>query len=325
MNANEKYKRSRQILFDLEGIQPESKIVSTNGPVENVHFLEMGKGKPLVMIHGGGSHASEWINIMKPLAEHFHLYVVDRPGHGLTDPFNYRGVAYREMAVDFMLSFTEALGLEKFFLMGSSMGGYFSLGFALSHPEKIEKLLLIGAPAGVNRWIPPMLRLLGWKGVNQLLMKTVARPSLSNLKMIHKQLLVADFKNLSNEYLVHCYHNELLPGTMVGFSTMLENVLTLRGWRRNLYLGDQLHRLQVPVRFIWGAQDAFEKPDTGRSTASTIPDFKFEIVKNAGHCPWLDQPEKCVKLIISLLGEKMVGHEDYHSEDTQVSRNKFYN
>lgn len=301
MKVIEEYKRTRQILFDKENIQPQSKFVKTTGPVKNVHYLEMGKGKPLIMIHGGGSHASEWINIMKPLAEHFHLYAVDRPGHGLTDPFNYRGVVYRKVAISFVRSFMDALGLEKTFLMGNSMGGYFSIVFTMEHPERVEKLLLIGAPAGVNRWIPFMLRLLGWKGVNQLLLKTVAKPGFSSMKNIHKQILVADIDHLSKNYLEHCYYNSVLPGYQQAFTSMLENVLTLRGWRKDLYLGEQLYRLQVPVRFIWGTEDAFEKPVTGRKKASAIEDYKFEVVENAGHCPWLDQPEQCVGLIISML------------------------
>lgn len=304
MNPFESYNYSRQILFDKEGIQPESKIVATKGPVKNVHYLEMGQGPSLIMIHGGGSHASEWINIMKPLAEYFRLYAVDRPGHGLTDPFNYRNVAYREMAVDFVRSFMDTLGMEKAFLTGNSMGGYFSIVFTMEHPDRVKKLLLIGAPAGVNRRIPLMLRLMGWKGINQLLLSTVAKPSYSSMKNIHKQLLVADINNLPSDYLEHCHHNGLLPGYRESFSTMLENVLTLRGWKKDLYLGDQLYRLQVPVRFIWGTEDAFENPDTGRKKASAIKDYKFELVKNAGHCPWLDQPDECADLIISMLKEQ---------------------
>jgi len=57
----------------------------------------------------------------------------------------------------------------------------------------------------------------------------------------------------------------------------------------------------VPVRFSWGDKDAFEKPETGLSKASAIQGNKFEVVENAGHCPWLDQPEKCVALAIAML------------------------
>ena len=297
----EHYKSTRQQLFDAAGIHPQSKIVATNGAIKNVHYLELGAGKPLVMIHGGGSHSSEWINILKPISAHFHLYVVDRPGCGLTDRINYRGVDFQESAVDFIRSFMDAVGLENAILMGNSMGGYFNICFAMQFPERVEKLLLIGAPAGMNFWIPPILRLLGTKGLNRFLINTIGKPSIKNAKNIHRQILVADIEKLSDDYFRHAYFSQLLPGYKLGFLSLLENVLTLKGWRKELYIGDQLHRLKVPVRLIWGDQDAFEKPATGFTKASAIRDYKFEVVENAGHCPWLDQPEKCVSFIISML------------------------
>lgn len=295
------YKKSREKLFKDQGIEPISNHVLTDGPVKNVHYLELGIGKPLILIHGGGSHSSEWINILKPLSEHFHLFVVDRPGCGLTDNIDYNGVAFRESAVEFLGSFMDALGLEKAYFMGQSMGGYFSICFAMECPERVERLLLIGAPAGMNLRIPFILRLLGTKGLNRLLVKTVGKPSIKNAKNIHKQLLVTDEKKLTDDYLKHCYHSQLLPGYENGFLTLLENVLTLKGWRKDLYIGNQLHQLKIPVMFVWGDNDAFENPESGKSKASLIQNYKFEVVENAGHCPWLDQPEECVFLIISML------------------------
>lgn len=57
------------------------------------------------------------------------------------------------------------------------------------------------------------------------------------------------------------------------------------------------------MRFIWGTHDAFEKPATGREKAAAIKDCKFEVVEGAGHCPWLDKPEECVKLIQKMIKE----------------------
>ncbi len=301
MNATEEYKKTRQVLFEKEGIQPLSKIVGTSGPVKKVHYLEIGTGKPLILIHGGGSHASEWFNILKPLARNYHLFVVDRPGCGLTDSMDYTGVDVRKSAVEFVNSFMKAVGLEKALFMGQSMGGYFSIRFAMHYPEKVEKLILIGAPAGMNLWIPRMLRVLGTKGLNRLLVKTVAKPSIKNVRNVHKQLLVADVGKMSDAYFEHCYYGQLIPGNEKGFLTLLENVLTLAGWKKDLYLGDKLPQLKIPVRFIWGDKDAFEKPETGRPKTLAIEDCKFEVVENAGHSPWLDQPEVCTSLIQTML------------------------
>jgi pimeloyl-ACP methyl ester carboxylesterase len=301
MDTLEEYKNTRQKLFRVYGIQPKSKFVSTAGPVKKVHYLEMGKGKPLVMLHGGGSHSSEWINIMKPLADHYNLYVVDRPGCGLTDPVNYRGVDFRKSSVDFISSFMDAVWLSKATFIGNSMGGYFSMVFAMDFPERVEKLILIGAPASLNYYIPVQLRLLGWRGVNSLIKKTLAKPGVSGLKAIHKQILVRDIKNIPEEYFIHSSYNHQLNSNLDAFSTMLENVLTLKGWRKDLYNGDQLHQLKVPARFIWGSDDAFEGPDTGKKKAEAINDCQFEVVEGAGHCPWLDKPGECVSLILKML------------------------
>lgn len=301
MSVREKYLETQKRLFDTFGIQPESRFVRTNGLNQEVHYLELGSGKPLLLVHGGGGHSSEWIPILKPLSEHFHLYVPDRPGHGLTGPFNYRQVDFRKSAVDFLSSFMDAVELSKAFFLANSMGGYFSLCMALAQPERVEKLMLIGAPAGIYKWIPPVLRLLGWKGVNRFLLKTVAKPSISNTRNLYRQLLVADINNLSDTYIEHNYYHQLLPDMMLSFSTLLEQVLNLRGWRSELYLGDELQDLSRPVGFIWGDQDAFEKPATGRLKATTIAKHTFEIVNDAGHCPWLDQPQICADLIINHL------------------------
>jgi pimeloyl-ACP methyl ester carboxylesterase len=89
MDTIEKYTRCRDKLLQNAGVIFQSKKVKTDGPVKHVHYLESGTGKPLIIIHGGGSNSNEWINILKPLSEQFHLYVVDRPGCGLSDNLDY--------------------------------------------------------------------------------------------------------------------------------------------------------------------------------------------------------------------------------------------
>lgn len=304
MNALEKYQETRRELYKLYDIQPESLTVATEGPVQHIHYLKAGSGSPLILIHGGGSHCSQFLNIVKPLSQHFELYVVDRPGCGLSDTIDYRGVDYEQSAVDFLDSFMNAVGLKSSILLGNSMGGFFILCYALRYPERVDKLMLVGAPAGMNRWIPPMLRLMGMKGLNRIIMNTVGKPSVKNVRNLFRQLLVADIGNVPEVFLEHTYYYQLLPNIRKSFRSLLENVLTLNGFREHLLLTDRLHRLQMPVSFIWGDQDVFEKPDSGRQKAKAVPQHTFNVVRNAGHLPWLDQPEACVSLIFQALREQ---------------------
>ena len=285
----------------MEGILAQSKFVSAGTPARQIHYLELGVGNPVILVHGGGSHSTEWMSLLRPLSQHFHLFVVDRPGCGLTYEVEYATLSIRDNAVEFLGSCMDALSLEKASIVGNSMGGYFSLCFALQHSERVKKLLLIGAPAGLNLWVPVMLRVLGMPGVNKLLLHSIARPSVENLKKVYKELLVADIDKVPLMYLQHSFWGQLLPGAVRGFLSLLENALTLRGFRKDLYIGEKLGQLKIPVRFIWGDRDVYEKPKTGIQKAAAIPDSQFHVVENAGHCPWFDQPHQCAQLATAML------------------------
>ena len=301
MDVLEQYKQTRDRLLDETGIHPDSKFIKTDGPVERIHYLEAGSGDPIIFVHGGLSHSSEWIPILKPLADYFHLYVVDRPGHGLSDPIDYRGINYRGSAVGFIKSFMDAIQLDRAHVIANSMGGYFSICFSLEHPERVNQLFLMGAPAGMNLWIPPMLRILGISGVNRFLLKHVLKPSVSGAKNIHKNLIVFDTRRLSNTYYEHGYYNQLLPASLIAHTTLLESALTLNGWRKRLYLTPELNKLHVPTHFIWGDKDVFEHPRSGIKKAALIKNHTFEVIENGGHCPWLDRPDQCVSQVLKIL------------------------
>lgn len=301
MNSIEKYRQSQQKLFEYYEINPQSKFVEAEGPIKKIHYLEIGQGDPLILLHGGGSHTSEWVPILNRLSQQFHCYVVDRPGCGLSDTINYRGSDYQKSAVDFIDSFMKALQLKKALFLGNSMGGYFSICFALKRPEKVQKLALIGAPAGMTRYIPIPLRLLGTSGINRFIMDTVGKPSPSKTRNLHKQLIVADIQKVPDIYLENAFHCQLLPDTGPSFLSLLECVVTLKGFKKELLIDNQLKELKMPVHFIWGDKDVFEKPESGQPKAATIPKHTFDVVKNAGHLPWLDQADECAFLIIKRL------------------------
>lgn len=303
MDTAANYKATRETLFKKEGIVAESRFVETDGPVRHVHYLESGRGLPMVLIHGGGSHCMEWYPVIRQLSKKYHLFIVDRPGCGLTDPFDYAGVDVKRHAVDFLRSFLQALKLDQVVLAAHSMGAYFAFNFSIHFPGNVHMMIWPGAPAGLNRWIPPKLRLLGTRGLNKLLIRTVAKPSIRGVKEIYSDLLVKDPDRVAPEYLLNTFHGQMLPGGMKSFTTLLENVLTWKGWKEQYYMGDQLHQLTVPLRIIWGANDVFETPESGKSKVRLVRDCRFEIVKDAGHCVWLDQPGECTTLMDEMVAE----------------------
>lgn len=134
------FKKAQQKLLLKYGIRAKSKYINLSEPQLKAHVLEAGKGSPLVMLHGGGTTAANFAPLMGALQKEYRLCAPDRPGCGLTDRFNYRGVPFREHAVDFVSSVFDSLHLSKAPIVANSMGGYWALAFALAKPEKVSRV-----------------------------------------------------------------------------------------------------------------------------------------------------------------------------------------
>ncbi len=120
-----------------------NRIVKINN--RSVSYVEGGEGPPLVYVHGWplGAHSTD--PMLQALAGDFHLYAPRLPGFGDSEPLS----AEHNIGnyARFLGEFTKALGHEKFFLMGCSLGGAIGLSFTLRNQERIGALVLVGAPA----------------------------------------------------------------------------------------------------------------------------------------------------------------------------------
>lgn len=107
------------------------------------HYIEKGEGLPLILLHGNGEDCSYFEHQMEPLSEHFRVIVIDTRGHGQT-PRGGAPFTIRQFAQD-LLEFMDEHGIEKAHILGFSDGGNIAMVFALTHPERVEKLILNGA------------------------------------------------------------------------------------------------------------------------------------------------------------------------------------
>lgn len=113
------------------------------------------EGVPLVLLHGHGNEAHLWDDFAPTIAPHYRVLAVDQRGHGDSD-WDAEGRYETEYMVDDLEAMTEALGIERFVLVGFSMGGRVSMSFAGRHPERLAGLVIIDIgpeldPRGVMR------------------------------------------------------------------------------------------------------------------------------------------------------------------------------
>jgi len=122
------------------------------------NYLHSGEGAPVLLVHGSGpgvSAYSNWRLTIPALAQRFAVYAPDIVGFGFTDRpegFRYSMDTWRAH----LLAFADALGLERFSIVGNSFGGGLALSMAVHAPERVDRLVLMGS-VGVSFPITPGL------------------------------------------------------------------------------------------------------------------------------------------------------------------------
>jgi len=252
--------------------------------------LELGEGPPLLYVHGGFGCAGEVVPILSQLARNHHVFAVDRPGHGAADPFDYDGVDLLEHARGFLREIADALGLESFDLMGSSIGGLWSAVFSLSAPERVAHLVLLGAPAGIGRPGAPLpLRLLGLPLVGRA---ALSKPTRASSRRFWGTHLVAHPERVGDTLLDIDIANQRRNRESI--LSLVRCVVDLGGVRRRWQLGARWRALPAPTLMVWGERDRFGAPELGEAIAASSGHIQVVRIPDAGHLPWIDEPVRVI-------------------------------
>lgn len=116
------------------------------------HYFELGEGFPLILLHGNGEDVSYFVHQKEPFAKHFRVIAIDTRGHGQT-PRGNAPFTIRQFVED-LLGFMDQHRIKKAHILGFSDGGNIAMVFAMTYPERVEKLILNGAnldASGVRR------------------------------------------------------------------------------------------------------------------------------------------------------------------------------
>jgi pimeloyl-ACP methyl ester carboxylesterase len=115
-------------------------------PYGRFHIEEAGAGAPIMLIHGGTASAREWRPVLPALGRHARCIAIDRLGCGESDR-SARGYDRATLTAS-LLACADALGLERFGVVGQSFGGFWALSLAFAAPERIDRLVLVNTSSG---------------------------------------------------------------------------------------------------------------------------------------------------------------------------------
>lgn len=311
-NQQRTFERRRLDFFEKCGVELEPRRVGDRRQDQTYLLDSGGDGTPVLMIHGGGCQALEWVPLASRLAQKRRLLLVDRPGCGLSGPVDYRERDVRRSASEWLADIVDDLDLEEVDIVANSMGSFFGISYILSvqHHHRVRRLVFAGAPTGIDRWMPYPLRAMATPGLNRVVFALAGEPDVSMMRTAFRRRLVENPGRLSERFLQIMAAGARLPGADVGWRSLLEACVDLGGFRRRYLLRGEMSSIEIPTLFVWGEQDAYASPDSGAELVDQMPAARLRRVAAAGHLPWFDQPGRVARSIGTFL-EKSENEELY--------------
>jgi pimeloyl-ACP methyl ester carboxylesterase len=246
----------------------------------NVHYIEGGAGKPVVLIHGLGSRAqNDWGKLAPYLVRAgYHVYALDLLGYGQSAKPANRAYSIPEEA-KFVESFLDAQQLDTVALGGVSMGGWIAAAVALDQPQRVTRLMLFDS-AGMafklsfdSALFTPQTP----EEVNQLMALVTPHPP----KV--PEFLARAFirRSKENGWVVR----RALESITAGADT----------------LDDRFSELKMPILIAWGKQDAMTPLALAEAMHRAAPQSVLAVYDGCGHIAVVNCIERMVPTVLGFL------------------------
>lgn len=254
----------------------------------NVHYKDEGLASdtvPLVLLHGTSSSLYTWDGWMQLLKDNRRIIRLDLPGFGLTGP-HPKDEYSLDVYLEFLEHFLDKLEVEQCVLAGNSLGGEIAWRFALEHPQKVQKLILIGAagyPVDVKELpltkLPLQYLWLRFPFVRELSVKFSTREAIRR----SLEYLYGDPEKVTEE-LVELYFDMIRrEGNRDALTERMESFGNPSPWK-------SIPDIRVPTFILWGGQDQLIPVEHAGQFYRDLPKGELHIFSEAGHMPMEEIP-----------------------------------
>jgi 2-hydroxy-6-oxonona-2,4-dienedioate hydrolase len=279
----------------LARFAPDARVCRIRWSQGTTRLLEAGTGPPLLYVHGGLGGAYEVVPILAALGQSCRVLAVDRPGHGLADPFDYHGVDLFDHGRTFLRDVVDALELTTVDVVANSLGGLLSVAFALGESSRVSRLALVGVPFGIASRPPLTMLPFGLPLLGPALGRHVfSHVTRDQSRKVWGRLMVEHPERVDDLLLdVDVAHTRRNVDSVVSLIACVADWRRL-GYRRELMIGERWRALTMPTLLLWPERDAFGAPGAGEAVAAMNPNLRLVRVPAVGHLPWIDDPERIV-------------------------------
>jgi pimeloyl-ACP methyl ester carboxylesterase len=260
-----------------------SSIVTSEGIV---HYEMDGRGNPVILLHGWINSWDVWRDTMIYLADRqrFKVYALDFWGFGesakeRTPPFKLS--SYVSMVEQFL----EIMGIQSAPVIGHSMGGTVSLQLTLEHPNRVNKVAIVGSPI-LGTSLHPFLQLAGVGWIANTLFRM---PFI--LRFVVRFILARDSHKVRE--MIYRDVNK----------TSSESFFRSIGDLRRADLRSRVGQIGVPTLGIFGEHDNIVNPNQSKELRKSIPRARVQMMKYSRHFPMVDEPELFRQTLLDFLSQ----------------------
>ncbi len=258
--------------------------VRTGDIVTNYH--DIGEGAPVLLCHGSGPGVSAWANwrlLIGALSPKYRMLAPDFAGFGFSQV--PEGITYsRQVWLDQMISFMDATGVEKASVVGNSFGGSMALALAIHHPERVDKLILMGA-AGVPFELTDGLdRVWGY------------RPSLEAMDSLMRTTFAYDPSLITDGLVRMRYEASIRPGAQEAFSAMFP-APRQNGVDGLAHTEADVRTIGHPTLVVHGRDDKVIPLSNSLTLLDWIDDSRLHVFGRCGHWTQIEKAREFAQLV----------------------------
>ena len=242
-----------------------------------IHYLEAGRGAPVILLHGSGGEGARWMPTIQGLAPDFRVIAPDQIGWGASDkPMT---VYHSGVFAEFLARFMKEIGVPKAALVGQSMGAGVALQMAVKYPQMVDRMVLVngggfrpaaGAPRPAPDWHARQIANAG----------TLAESREYLEKMYFNHSLITDQQVEQNLIL-------RLRSAYTAESVQTANERGLGGVTE-----DEVRGIKAPTLLVWGANDKLSPPVNADKLNAVIVGSRKVLIDKAGHYPFIEHPDQ---------------------------------
>ncbi|MET8114237.1 alpha/beta fold hydrolase [Streptomyces prasinus] len=256
---------------------------------------DRGRGEPVIFIHGTPSHSYEWRDVVPHVeTADFRTVTYDLLGYGRSERPVDRDTSVAAQT-DLLGHLLDALGIDRAAIVAHDIGGAVGQRFAVAHPERVRRLMLIDS-VSYDSWPSPTWRRIIDEELDDL--PGMSQDAFDALLTRQLEMTVADASHMTGDVLqAYLAPHRSVPGRVSFFEHQVRHYDS----KYTEEIGDALRRLTMPVRILWGEEDRWQPLHYAERLRDDIPGAELVVVPGAGHFLMEDAPGRVVREIRDFL------------------------